>query len=411
MPGQRVRPGVPRMVALTFRTAREADLERLLEVHTSAFPDPRGPEPRVRNFMRNPLGCLDDLWVASLEGGAGAIVAHAFLFPLEAWFGGARVPVAGIASIGVAPEARGTGVGTALLRHLCSVARERAHVAVLYAFRQGFYARCGFASTSSYKRLRLHPASIPWALEMRARVAAGSDRAAMEACWEDTARRRTGSLARTESMWEHRLADHRRVWLVVEDDHGVQGCIAWSLAQAEPHAHTALLVEEMAARSPHAQRSLWALLGRQRDQVAEVRVDVSADDPVDRALIDPDRGRFGDAEVEHVLGELAAGPMVSILDVEAGLGARGWEAEGTLVLEVQGSRYRMAVKEGRAAVERSPEPPDLVLDRRALSAIAYGALGARDAARLGLLAARDERTLALADALFHLPPYFSPDPY
>jgi predicted acetyltransferase len=398
-------------MALTFRTAGEGDLERLLEVHTSAFPDPRGREERVRNFTRNPLGRFEDLWVAH-EG--DAIVGHAFLFPLEAWFGGVRVRVAGIASIGVAPEARGRGVGSAMLEHLCRTAAARGDaVAVLYAFRQGFYARAGFAAASSYRRLRMHPASIPWRAqpELRVRAPVGADRPSIEACWEHVAKRRTGSLVRGERAWEHRVADERRVWLVVEGAHGVEGYVAWSLMQSETHAHTTLVIDEMEARSAAAERLLWAIVGAQRDQVSEVRVDVATDDPIDRALVDADEGRFGDAQVEHVLGEVAAGPMVSMLAVEAGLSARGWAAEGSLVLEVQGSSYRLNVRDGRAAVEPSVEAPDLVLDRRALSAIAYGALGAGDAARLGMLEAREEKALALADALFRLPPYFSPDPF
>ena len=398
-------------MALTFRTAREADLDRLLDVHASAFPDPRGRDARVRNFTGNPLGRFEDLWVAS-EG--AALLGHAFLFPLEAWFGGVRVRVGGIASIGVAPEARGRGVGSAMLEHLCRAAAARGDaVAVLYAFRQGFYGRAGFATTSSYRRLRLHPASIaPRARpELRARAATGADRGALEACWEHVAKRRTGSLVRGERVWEHRLANERRVWLVVEGAHGVEGYVAWSLVQSEPHAQTTLVVEEIAARTDAAERSLWAVLGAQRDQVSEVRVDVASDDPIDRALVDADAGRFGDAQVEHVLGEVAAGPMVSMLAVEAGLSARGWAAEGSLALEVQGQRYRLNVKDGRAAVEPARDEPDLTLDRRALSAIAYGALGAGDAARLGMLAARDAGALARADALFRLPPYFSPDPF
>ena len=87
----------------SFRPATEDDLERLVEIHLGAFPDPRSNEARLRNFARNPLGTLSDLWVL-VEG--GVLVAHAFLFPLEAWFGGRRVAVGGIATVGVAPEAR-----------------------------------------------------------------------------------------------------------------------------------------------------------------------------------------------------------------------------------------------------------------------------------------------------------------
>jgi GNAT superfamily N-acetyltransferase len=150
---------------LSFRTARADDLERLIDVHASAFPDPRSRDDRARNFTRNPLGDLTDLWVA-VAADSGAIVAHAFLFPLRAWFGGRLVPVGGIASVGVGPEARRRGIGTALVEHLHAVSLARGDaLALLYPFRQAFYARIGYAATSSYRRLRLGPASIPWTPE------------------------------------------------------------------------------------------------------------------------------------------------------------------------------------------------------------------------------------------------------
>jgi hypothetical protein len=43
--------------------------------------------------------------------------------------------------------------------------------------------------------------------------------------------------------------------------------------------------------------------------------------------------------------------------------------------------------------------------------VAFGALPPSQAERLGWLSARDARALARADALFALPPYFSPDPF
>src|SRR5579863_8703734 len=109
---------------LSFRAARADDLERLIDVHAAAFPDARDREARARNFCCNPLGDLDDLWVA-VSGETGDVVAHAFLFRLRAWFGGRLVPAGGVASVGVAPEARGRGVGSALVDHLHAVSSAR----------------------------------------------------------------------------------------------------------------------------------------------------------------------------------------------------------------------------------------------------------------------------------------------
>ena len=393
----------------SFRPAREDDLERLLDLHTGAFPDPRGRSARTRNFQKNALGAFSDLHVLVEDD---TVLAHAFLFPLEAWFGGARVRIGGIATVGVAPEARGRGLGSRLVEHLheLSLARGDA-LAVLYPFRQAFYARLGYATTSSYRRLRLHPAAIPWRPSMAARAAAGPDREALVACLEAAGARHTGMLVRTTRAWESRLADERRTWLVVEGPGGVEGYVVWTLEQREPHAETALQVRELVARSAAAERELWALVGAQRDQVAVVHADVAADDPIEHALVDADRTRFGDGDIEHTLGEVASGPMVRVLRAARALEARGWLSDGTLVLAVGDETLEVTAKGGRATVVPSRDEAHIRLDARVLAAVAFGALPVSRAARLGWLTARDSRGLALAEELLALPPYFSPDPF
>jgi predicted acetyltransferase len=406
---------------LSFRTARPDDLERLIDVHASAFPDPRGRDARARNFMRNPLGDLQDLWVA-LAPESGAIVGHAFLFPLRAWYGGRLVPVGGIASVGVAPEVRRGGVGTALVEHLHAISLARGDaLAMLYPFRQAFYGRLGYAATSTYRRLRLCPASVPWTPELAARPATGADRDAMKACWQEAAVRHSGMLDRSERFWESLWADETRTWLVVESAARVEGYLAWTVHQREPHAATTLLVRELVAATDAAMRSLWGLIGAQRGQIAEAQVDVATDHPIEQALVDPDRGRFGDVHVEHALGEVVAGPMVRILDPVRALEARGYEAEGCLALSIGAEHLELSVRDGKGEVastaarrEADGQPHIRIARGAALAALAFGALGARPAthaARLGWLEAKGERSLALADTLFALPAYFSPDTF
>jgi predicted acetyltransferase len=407
---------------LTFRTATADDLDRLVDLHSTAFPDPRGREARVRNFTANPMGGFEHLWVAVDEG---AVVAHGFLFPLAAWFSGALVRFGGIASVGVAPEARGRGVGSALVEHLGTVSLERGEVlTVLYPFRQAFYARLGFATTSPYRRLRFSPNAIPFRPQLSARAARGTDRAALRACWVAVAGRGTGRLDRSERLWNALLSDERRTWLVVEGDGEVRGYIAWMVRQAEPHGETVLRVCEMVAKDDVAERTLWGLVGAQRGQVDEVRIDVAEDDPAVAALVDADARRPGTAEVNHVLGELAGGPMLRIGDPVRALAARGWQADlgafgheqPHLVLNVSGQRLELTRCEGRTLVAPTVAEPAFSLDLPTLAAIAFGALRPSHAARLGWLSPTRTssvlaRDLARADAMFALPAYFSPDPF
>jgi predicted acetyltransferase len=396
-------------MALAFRPAREDDLERLVEIHTACYPDGRDRDVRSRNFLHNALGRLEDLLVAT-DGGKP--IGHGFLFPLEAWFGGVAVRMAGIASVGVAPEARGRGVATQLLHRLHEDAQAKGcTVIALYAFRQGFYTRLGYRPATPYVRLRFHPAAISMRPELPLRGAEGSDLARMRLCWEVEARRHTGPLVRPAAVWDARLTDQRLTWIAAEGPDGVDGYIAWTLDQAETHAEVKLTVVDMAARTTRAWSSLWGAVAAQRDQVTAVHVDLASDDPLLHALVDADRARHGGRDVEHVLGELAGGPMLRLLDPAMALAARGYTAEGTLVLAVDDACLEVCVEAGRGRVTPTTAEPSVRTTLPALSAIAFGALPAAQAARLGWLMASDERALAFANTLLALPPYFSPDPF
>jgi predicted acetyltransferase len=248
-------------------------------------------------------------------------------------------------------------------------------------------------------------------VDRRLRVAAGADWPAIEACWEADAKRGTGRLVRREALWSSRLLDERSTCLVAEGASGVEGYVRWTVAQPEAHAKTTLTVHEIAALSDPAHRCLWAAVAAQRDQVNEVEVDVAADDPISHVLVDADRERPGDAALEHRLGDLGAGPMVHVLDVASALAARGWPVDGALTMQVGEERWQVAARGGEATVAAWEGEPDVVMDRQALCAIAFGGLRASAAARLGRLAATGPSALERADAILAIPPYFSPDPF
>jgi predicted acetyltransferase len=380
----------------------------------SAFPDARGAEARKRLFLANELGDLAHLFV--LERG-GSILAHAFLFELSAWFGGRAVKVGAIASVGVAPEARGEALARALLDELHALALSRGDaLALLYPFRQGFYARHGYVSVSPTKLLALHPRAIPepWGDPAGApgtlRTANGSDRPGILAAYERAAKERTGWLVRPERLWERRLLEERRRWFVLDREGTIAGYVSWVLKQSEPHAETKLEVGDLVATDEPARRRLLALLGAQRDQVSEVTLEVELDDPVDQALVDMDLIRHGTERVEHALGTLVAGPMLRLLDVSRAIEARGYSSEGAIDVAVDGAPpMRIEIREGRAHTVASRGGPILRLDRPTLAAVLFGGLPSSRAGRIGWLSADSAATLRLADALLAHPPYFAPD--
>ncbi len=336
---------------LRFRPATDDDLDRILELHFAAFTDERSAAERRRNFTANTLGPLSD-FVLALRG--DDIVGQAFLFPLEAWFGGRAVRLGAIASLATAPEVRGRGIATALLRHLHVASDVRGDaLTMLYAFRQRFYARLGYGTSSSRKRLAIDPASIPasWRALATSRVrrARAEDKDAIRRAYVRGASRASGWLTRTDAFWDRHLSRERRQFLVTD-----AGYVAFQLRQAEAHASTTLAVDELVADDDVTRCALLGALAAMRDQVAEIELEVDANDPLELALLDSDGRRFGTDAVEHDLGTIVGGPMLRIEDVPRALEARGYPVDGALDVVVHGSGEELAVsvrvRDGRAEV-------------------------------------------------------------
>ncbi|MBX3206799.1 MAG: GNAT family N-acetyltransferase [Labilithrix sp.] len=406
----------------TFRRARESDVERLAEIHMAAFPDPRGIDVRQRNLLHNPFGGFEHLVVVE---DAGALVGHAFLFPFEASFGGVKVKVGGIASVGVAPEARGRGLATQLVRHLHVLSDRRGDaVTMLHAFRHGFYERLGYATTSSRKRLAIDTRSVPESWRALARgcvrgVRSGDDRT-LRRLHERAAERATGWITRPKRFWEMLLARERRMTLVCDEARGrsrggalARGYVAFTISQAQLHAETRIEVDELVAEDDEARRALLGALAAMRDQAAEIVLEIAETDPLERALVDPDGRRSGTEAVEHALGEIVGGPMVRIEDVPRALAARGYAGSGAFDVvvraeggdEADGIAVGVRVRDGRAEVgpARGPRARGALQTTRAgLAAIFYGALSATDAVALGLADA-DPRVASRVDAIARLP--------
>jgi predicted acetyltransferase len=399
---------------LAFRAATEDDLDRLLELGLAAYPDARVVEERRRSFVANAFGALSDLVVAVDRG---TIVGKAWNFPLEGFFGGKRLQIGGIASVAVALEHRQRGIGSALLQHLHVVSDVRGDaVTMLFAYRHRFYERLGYATTSSRKRLAIDARSIPAAwcalAKDRVRSARGEDREAIKRAHLRAAARGSGWIVRPEALWQRLFARERRFVSVIErEGDGLAGYVAFMIGQTEAHAEQVLEVDELVADDPETRCALLGALGAMRDQVAEILIEVEADDPLEQVLLDPDGRRFGTAAVEHSLGEIVGGPMIRIEDFTRAIEARGYSGAGAFDVVI-GDELAMSVvvEDGRAEVGPARGGPSVKTTRSGLAAILYGALPASRAVALGLADA-DPRTAARIDSIAAIPPVFVVDTF
>lgn len=391
-----------------IRRARRSDLDALVRVHTSAYPTAGDAGARRAAFQRNRYGTLADVWVADV---GGVVVGHALLHRARAWFGGALVDVGAIAAVGVAPEARGLGVGTALVEALHARAHARGDaLTMLYAFRAGYYARFGYAASRPALRMCLSPRALPRGPRGLVRALGAADAPAMASVHGELARRMTGAFQRDARLFRRLLAARGRHALGLARDRGgrrLSGYVTFFLEQAEQHAETRLHVEELLAVDDASRRHLLAALSAMRDQVRELELEIALDDPLWFELEDPDRERAGTDLVEHTLGGVVGGPMVRIAEPARALEARGYLRDGSFALSVahdgRAQVLTVDVRGGVARVtERRAARAAVHVDRVTLAALVFGGLRVSEAARLGRVEG-PRAGIAAADGVLALP--------
>lgn len=399
------------------RTAREQDIDALLSIHFAVFPDGRGREARRRNFCDNPRGSLEDLHVAEV---GGRVVGHGFLFGMETWVGGRPVGVGGVASIGVAPEARRAGIAHALIAHLLQKMRARGTpLSMLYPFRHDFYRKLGWGLTSAMHRYRLRPAALPLYPERgRVRPADPADLGALRRCYERAAARGTGLLTRSEPVWQAMLSpDVVRVAVVPADEpsRAIDGYVMYRMLPEVGTQAIDLEVVEMVAVTDTARFALLGFLSSQRDQIARVHVAQPADDSLLPILSDP-RGPSGELVrgLLMITADLVVGAMTRIVGLAAALRARGWEgADGELALRMDDAWapdnvQPVTMRRAGAAVDVTPGRkegvPLLEAEPAVMAQIYMGHLTPSQAVAARLARMDPPTALPLADAVLRTSP-------
>lgn len=353
------------------------ELRETLQVADAAFSAPFDEEhfQRTLAFHRS-----IESYVAVMDGepvGSGGSIPFGLTVP-----GGSTVAVSGITEIGVLASHRRRGVLSAVMERLLDDAATAGRTAaVLYASEATIYGRFGFGPASRTRRVVLDTRhgglrSDVTVAEGRFRMVSGGERAAvLPAVLSSAVGRRPGEMDRSPEFWEAFLSGSRTR---PKDD---RMCMLHISAAGEPDgyalyevtldwdptgAHGALDVRELAAADPAVELALWqALFGV--DLVETVRGWVPSDSVLDAALTDP--------RALSTVGYLDS-LWVRLLDVPAALSARRYAAPGRLILDVAddfrpggSGRWLLEVDAaGRATIEATDEPADLIMDTGSLAA-------------------------------------------
>ncbi|QES41661.1 GNAT family N-acetyltransferase [Streptomyces venezuelae] len=395
---------------MEIRTTTDDDLELFVDTLHAAFG--RFPETPVDGdgHWWSALEMERGLMAVGEDGRpVGTAAAHSFELTLP---GGALVPAPGVTAVGVLPTHRRRGVLSAMMRHQLGELRDRGEIlSVLLASEATIYGRFGYGPATFTARLTV-PHAAPLA-EPRAQKAVTDDAGSVDVLRRDDCgdiledvydryrRTQPGALSRPHHWWERRagqppISPAPRYVAVHRDADGVpDGYASYSLG--ESGGAQLLTVDETIATDDAVFTALVRFaLGH--DLVSRVVFKhVPPDHPLRRQLADLRAG-----EVSEDTDWL----WVRLLDVPRALTARGWGADGELVLDItdpflgEHGRHALTVRDGKGECVPTDRAPDLSLDVRDLGSVYLGGTAPSTLVRAGHIRAHHPRAAALADALF-----------
>jgi predicted acetyltransferase len=387
---------------------RGDDLAATLDLAQRAF----GPASAAGNELR-----LAGAW-PPVDGGRyfgalrdGSLTGAALFHDMTQWWHGRAVPMAGVAGVTVAPEARGTGTGRTLMAALLAEIEARGYpLSALYPSTTPLYRSFGYEIAGGRYEVSVPSRSLRRLLPPEAgpggpggqgplRRAGPADAAQVMAvlgrCY--AAARASGPVRHDLATTAHLLAEPD-LYNYLGDDAFV--CYAWSGARHD------IAVELAVAATPAAARAVWSLLASHGSIADTVRAVASPADPIGWLTAEPDVRLRREGEW-----------MLRVISAPAAVAARGFPAavRASVPLTLADPRFpantgnwRLTVGGGRGTLTRGAEDPGaspaLQLGPRGLAAL-YAGTPVTTLRMAGLASGGDEGSDADLDAAFAGTPY------
>ncbi|MFB4319411.1 enhanced intracellular survival protein Eis [Actinomadura sp. 21ATH] len=284
----------------------------------------------------------------------GRLVGTALIHDMTQWWYGRPVPMGGIGGVAVAPDARGRGIGRALMTGVLEgCARSGYALSMLYPATSPLYRSLGWEHAGA-----LHGVALPAEALRTVRAEpvevrrAGPDDAAEVVRVIGRAHRdarHCGPVGWDEERWRGTLAEPGDYFYLAAD-----GFLHYRWAEG----NGSLQVKKLVAGSERTLRGLWALVGSGSSTARTVHAEVAPHDPVfwllrERTSEEVGRERW----------------MLRVVDAPKAIKGRGYPAGVTadlpLVIDDAGvganaGAWRLVVKDGEGRLERAAEGPGAV---------------------------------------------------
>ena len=332
----------------------------------------------------------------------GKVAGGGVLLRFGQWFGGRRVDMVGIHGVGVAPEFRGSGVGSALMAAIVSeIGRSRVGLLTLYPATEPVYRAVGYEHAGTWTRYRVPIANLASrGREPALTPVSFADADMLELAYNARARAEAGNLVRNRWCWQRILEPLKGpvyAYRVGDGERGAGHAVFSHRSRSTGLHEYDIVCHELVATSASAARRLLTMFADHRSLAVDLLVTAS---PAATELI-----AIGErcARVDEIMRW-----MTRITDVPMALVQRGYppglRAELTLEVDdplIAGNRgcHILVIADGGATVSPGAGGATLAIDVRGLAALYSGHLGAEQLASLGLASASAD-VLARATHIF-----------
>jgi predicted acetyltransferase len=358
----------------------DADERALLSVPIQAYgfqpsPAPAGVLERLRDDNQRYYRDHVTL-VAEVDGVA---VADTSAVPMRQNVRGAVYPMAGIAGVATAPQARRRGYARALVTEILGVMRDGGHVvSALYPFRPSFYERLGYVGLPRTRTVTFSPSGVAGLLraDLGGSVRWGPVDDHFDAYLAITARlltRQHGFAVLPDSRMAQ-LRDAGDRWLATAwVGQEVVGAVTYRIDGFGGD----LIADDLLIISPLGRALLLQFFAAHADQAARIIVTVPAGEMPELWATD-----FEAVTQATTSFPRSPAPMARVLSVEglAGMPAGGGAAVVDIVDDLYtAGRYVLEGTAGTLTVRRAgAEAPEATLTSAGLSALVFGVLDPYD---------------------------------
>lgn len=259
------------------------DLDAQRDLGERAF-GAMSPAMRDGWLRRNVLTAAAGRYLAVFDGSRQ--VGGAAFFDMRQWWAGRELPMAGVASVKMAPEARGQGTGRRLMTELLREIAERGYpLSALYPATMPIYRSLGWEQAGGRYQATIPTRSLRDLVAPDAALAVPGrglpvlrKATAADAAGVISALGRAHQAARDCGPVTRDLASVED-WLAHGEEYCYLGDDAF-LAYEWQHGNTGLFAGWLAAASPEGTRALWSLLAAHSSTADTVEVRTSPDNPV-----------------------------------------------------------------------------------------------------------------------------------